>query len=273
MKFDAPGAAAAKQAIAGARSAIATGNPESAQGPLAQAEEALGTHLNTVAQHRGEWQRRQADAEQATSELVALVEGLKADPVLVRWHGHSLSQLEANINEAHDAIAREQFDQPSAILSSAQTKAKAMVHQANEAQIKADQRDYIVQSIAQTLQAMNFTVSPIWQEHPGHPASAVILQAATGSNKSIYVSVPLEGRIMYSVNGYPMTTETAVGGGKAAVCDEAERVLVEMQQNLEAVFGVKMDEVWWEGKDPTRALRKADELPTSSSHQTKGERR
>ncbi len=64
---------------------------------------------------------------------------------------------------------------------------------ANQAQLKANQRDYVVQSIAESLQQMGFTITYQEAEHPEHPASAIILGAATNSGKSVSVSVPVEG--------------------------------------------------------------------------------
>jgi hypothetical protein len=111
---------------------------------------------------------------------------------------------------------------------------------------------------------MGFVVSDPQDEYPDHPATAKILQAASASGKAIFVSVPVEGQVWYEVDGYTKTTQTSVTGDITLACDEGERVLNEMHARLEAEFQVGMSEIWWEGKDPNRTLRRADALPASA---------
>ncbi|WP_226586405.1 hypothetical protein [Microseira wollei] len=122
-------------------------------------------------------------------------------------------------------------------------------------------RDYIADSIAQTLAEMGFNITFDQKEHPDHPASAIILAAATNTGKGISVSVPIAGQVFYDVDGYLKHSVTTVDGNTAAVWDEAEQVLTEMHEALEDKFGVKMGEVLWEGKAPKRILRQANQLP------------
>ncbi len=42
-----------------------------------------------------------------------------------------------------------------------------------------------------------------------------------------------------------------------------------MHDRLGAEFGINMSEVTWEGKDPNRQLRKADELPDNDQQQNR----
>ncbi len=269
-KFDANGYATVQQAIGTVKTAIASSNPESVRAPLANAIKALQDHTNLVIQHRTEWLQRKAEAEQAIGELQAFIVGLRADPVVMRWHGHTITELETQAQTAVQALAAEQFEQPANILAVAQTRGQQIVEEANAEQIKADQRDYIATSIAQTLQDMGFIVSPPQAEYADHPKTAMILKAATASGKGISVSVPVEGEVWYDVDGYTKSTEAVVGGGNAAVCDEAEQVLTDMHTALEAEFGVKMGEISWEGKDPNRKPRKADGLPNNDQQQGRG---
>jgi hypothetical protein len=260
-KFDPHGAESVKGAVAKALAAIGAGDPERSRRSVDQSDDALGKHVELVSRRREEWQRQRNEAARCVAELRAHVEGLRADPLLARWHQTAVSEVSSLIANASAALDAEQFKRPEEILTDVLTRSKRMLDEANDAQLKADQRDYIVKSIAQTLQAMNFQISPISPEHAGHPASAMLIQAATGSNKNIYVSVPFEGQVMYTVDGYPMKSANVVGGGKAPICDEAEKVLTEMQRNVQAAFGVKMSELWWQGKmDPNRIEKAADVL-------------
>ena len=269
-KFDSSGRVALQQAIASVKSAIASGKPETVRAPLANAIETVQRHANLVAQRLADWRQRQAQAEQALGEVRDMIAGLKADVVVMRWHGHSVAELETQAQTAVQAITAEQFEVPGNILAAAKTREQQIVSEANAEQIQADQRDYIANSIAQTLQDMGFIVSAPEAEYSEHPKTAIILKAATASGKGISVSVPVDGEVWYSVDGYPKSTQAAVGGGNAAVCDEAEQVLTEMHSALEAEFGVKMSAISWEGKDPDRELRKADELPNSDEQQSRG---
>lgn len=269
-KFDSSGRAALQQAIEIVKSAIARGKPETVRAPLANAIETVQRHANLVAQRLADWLQRQAEAQQALGELRDMIAGLKADVVVMRWHGLSVAELETQAQTAVQAVTAEQFELPGNILAAAKTREQQIVNEANAEQIQADQRDYIAKSIAQTLQDMGFIVSAPEAEYSDHPKTAIILKAATASGKGISVSVPVDGEVWYSVDGYPKSTQAAVGGGNAAVCDEAEQVLTEMHSALESEFGVKMSAISWEGKDPDRELRKADELPNSDSQQSRG---
>lgn len=109
---------------------------------------------------------------------------------------------------------------------------------------------------------MGFRITFHQPEHPGHPASAAIWGAKTQTGKGISVSVPIAGQVFYDVDGFKHSV-TTVDGNTAAVCDQAEQVLTQMHATLEDKFGVQMGEVLWQGKDPNRALRQADQLPSS----------
>jgi len=204
---------------------------------------------------------REAARQCALSEFRALMGSLQADPVVMRWHNLGVSNLELFT----DQIALSEH--PGDVLNVANERANVLITEANAAELKAKQRDYITSGIARSLAEMGFVVNEPAEEHPEHPATAKILHAASPAGKEIFVSVPVEGQVWYEVDGYHQETATAVGGGTAVVCDEAEGVLIEMHARLEAEFQVEMGEITWRGKDPNRALRKADELPSSAPKQ------
>jgi hypothetical protein len=266
-KFDANGRAQADQALQAVKKAIASGKPTAVIAPLATATKAVSQHIQQVRDRLTEWERRKAEAEAVEGELLAFLVALQADQVFMRWQGYRWAELQAYVTKAKAAIASEQFEQVADILNALRSQSSQMLAEASAAQLKADQRDYIVNSIAQSLEAMGFGIVHCQPEHPDHPASAIVLAAANNAGKGINVSVPVEGEVMYDVDGYPKSTAAAVGGGAAAVCDEAEQVLNDMHAALEAEFGVKMGEVMWEGKDPNRILRKADQIPKSEQRQ------
>jgi len=267
QKFDPTGAAQVQQALAAVHKALASGKPNTVKKPLTQATQILQTHQQTLEKALEQWQTAQNTALEQLQDLQSLLAGLQADPQIQRWQAPVQAQLEQLEQQAQQAIAQEQFPQVAALLHQAQSQAAAAIAAANQAQLQADQRDYITDSIAATLEAMGFTIVHRQPEHPNHPASATILGAASHAGKGISVSIPVEGEVYYDVEGYAKQTVQAVGGGSAAACDEAEQVIEEMHQILATEFGVNMGELMWDGKDPNRQLRKADDLPQSGANQ------
>jgi hypothetical protein len=227
----------------------------------------------SIAEHRDQaaWARVQAQEEEqrrlreqrlavqhASTELYALQAGLQADPMVMRWHGSGIARLGEEIAQAAGS------EQATPFLAEAHRRAATMIAEAKEAQLKADQRDYIARGIMHSLADMGFLVTDPTAEHPEHPASAKIVCAANAAGKSIAVSVPVEGEVWYEIDGYVKTTEATVGGETALACDEGEKVLTEMHARLNEEFHVETGEIWWEDKDPQRLLRKAESLPASA---------
>lgn len=261
-KFDLSGQNVVKQALKAARSALATGNPQNVSAPLENATKTVKQHSEKVAQRRAQWEKRKAEAEQVVGGIEEVITGLKADPVVMQWHSHSMAELEAELQGANQALTSEQFDLPAQILAKVKEKEKQIIEEANTAQLKADKRDYITQSIVTTLQEMGFSILSVDDEHSGHPATAKIFRAAA-AGRAINVSVPIEGQVWYDVDGYQKATVASVADGTpTAICDEAEQVLTEMHTALQNEFGVQMSEVTWQGKDPNRIARTATDLPT-----------
>ena len=246
-----------------AERSLAAGNPE-VEARVVESAEALLLHQRGIAQARAALEHRRIHAEQAAAELHAIVMGLRADATVVRWHVAAVEELAAQCA----VIAHS--EEPDVLLAQAQTRCAAVVEEANKAEIKARQRDYITRGIARSLQGMGFVVTPPAEEHPGHPATARLLHAASATGKEIAVSVPIEGSVWYEVNGFPRSTETAVGGATIVACDEAEQVLTEMHALLGEEFEVHAGEVTWQGKDPKRKLRRADALPDSVDRDRQG---
>jgi hypothetical protein len=192
--------------------------------------------------------------------------------VVMRWHSHSIAQLENELQKANQALASEQFDQPSQILAKAKEKEKQIIEEANLAQLKADKRDYITQSIVATLQDMGFSILSVEDEHAGHPSTAKVF-TATAAGRAISVSVPVEGQVWYDVDGYSKNTVASVADGSpVAICDEAEAVLTEMHSALQQEFGVQMGEISWQGKNPNRRVVGENDLPTNSREAKGGNR-
>lgn len=223
------------------------------------------------AARRAEILRRKAAGEAAAGEITALIEGLRADPVVMRWQHHRMAEAEALAAQAQAALSAEQWDVSAALLAQARTTAASLVETANAAQLKADKRDYIAQSIAAALTDMGYVVSAPRAAYADHPATDVVFRAADASGRAVAVSVPVEGQVYYTVDGFAHTAEPLSDGGTAPACDQAEAVLNQMRDRLADGYGVDAGEILWDGKaDPDRRLRKADELPHSGEHRSYG---
>ena len=261
MKFDAAGRQQVRRVFEIVRDAIASQDPAAVRRPLTEATALVQKHLRQLLQGQRGSRHLQAQAFRQLADLQAMIAGLKADPGVMRWQAAGVAELAAQMNAAQKAISDGWVQQEIAQLSEYRQRCQIILETANVAQMQAERRDYIADSIAQTLEEMGFNITFHQAEHPDHPASAVILGAASNTGKGISVSVPIAGQVFYDVDGYVKHSVTSVDGNAAAVCDEAEQVLTEMHETLEDKFGVKMGEVLWEGKAPKRILRQANQLP------------
>lgn len=263
LKFDAAGRQQVRRVLQSVQEAIAVGDPQAVRRPLTEATALVQKHLRQIVQGQSDSRHIQAQANRQLAELQIVLAGLKADPVVMRWQGGAVTELEAQMSVAQQAIAEGRVKQVVSQLTESRQRSQTILETANTAQMQAERRDYIADSIAQTLQEMGFCITFHQPEHPDHPASAVILGATTQTGKGISVSVPIAGQVFYDVDGYAKQSVATIDGNTAAVCDEAEQVLTEMHAALEDKHGVRMGEVLWQGKAPNRVLRQADRLPSS----------
>jgi hypothetical protein len=249
--------------------AIAASQLDNVRNAVEYATKAVAGHQDLVARRGREHERKLFEAQAAAGELEALVAGLRSDPVAVRWKERGIHELANEVDLAHSAIASGRFEVPGATLARARDEATKLVSAANQAQLKADHRDYIARSIVDALRTMSFEVSAPVDTHPGHPLSPLEIHAADALNRHLYISIPVEGNMMYTVDGFPTSAGIAADGNETSACDTAERVLLDMQERLDAASGISTGEIWWEGKDPNRNLRASKPLdhPKSSNRE------
>jgi hypothetical protein len=258
---DLEGAIAVKALLAAAGGTLQTTNEKMIAAKIGELDAAVQKHSDAIAGEIARKRRAAAISEQAAAESKAIVLGLKADEVVMRWHAAAVDALAAELSAATETDGERGLQ----VVQAARERAASIVKEANAAQLKADQRDYIANCMSKTLEEMGFVVGPLQAEHPEHPATATVIHAATASGKNIAISVPVDGQVWYNVRGFPKSTESKVGGGEAAICDEAEEVISEMHEALMSEFHVQMGELMWDGKDPARRLRAVKSLPSSQS--------
>jgi len=262
--FDATGRVQVEHALHALRQAVDDGNVEACQTPLQVARKAIEKHEAQVAADRAAWEAQFSAAQHVAGELQALYAGIQQDPVVMRWFGQEVADMAKLITQCNVAIRDRQLEIPAALLHQAQEAESRWVKEANLAQLQADQRNYIADAIAQSLEALGFFVSPVQEETPGHPLTPLIIQARNAGGQGVHVSVPVDGEVWYDVNGFEMKIEPAANGGSAHTCDAAEGVLEQLHMGLAEASGVQMSELQWEGKgEPIRVEKGADELPVS----------
>ncbi|MBD2773066.1 hypothetical protein [Iningainema tapete] len=267
LKYDAAGQQQVRCVLQKLQDVIALGDAVAVRKPLAEATALVQKHVRQITQRQTDVQQQKTQVHQQLAELQVIIAGLKADPVVMRWQSSAVIELENQMNAAQLGIASDLHLQVISSFSQSHQRSQTIIETANAAQMQAERRDYIADSIAQTLQEMGFNITFHQPEHPDHPASAMILGASTHTGKGISVSVPIAGQVFYDVDGYVKHSVITVDGNTAAICDEAEQVLTEMHTALEDKFGVRMGEVLWQGKDPNRVLRQAEQLPSSQRYQ------
>jgi hypothetical protein len=259
--------------INNARAELQGGDATARDYQLRLAGQALARHRATVDQARAQQAAEQLAAEKTVDEMAQVVAGIQADPNVMRWVAPAVEEMTEKVEQARRRFKAGERGGLEQVLAALRAEEQALVEKANAAQLKADQRDYIAASLRQVLENMGFIVGKSREEHEGHPATALLLNAVNAQGQGLSVSVPVDGEVWYDVDGYALSTESKVGGGTAAVCDEAEAVIDELHEALEQEFEVRTGELMWENKDPQRILRSADELPRSGDAEDRGESR
>jgi len=265
QKFDPSNHAQIPSILSNLHSLLINKDAQKVRDTLQQAIILVQQHETTVNQQREIWQQRQEKAAQKLYELEAIQAGMQADPKLTLWQPQVIQRVLIIIEKAQQSLNLEQFETLEAFLEEAQSAQQEALEKANQAQLKAETRDYITDSIAQSLEAMGFEIVYREPEYADHPASSTILTASSAAGKRISVSVPVEGEVFYDVNGYSKNTVATLEGGTAKTCDEAEQVLEEMHQVLADAYGVQMGEILWDDKKPHDRLVEREDLPRSSN--------
>jgi hypothetical protein len=205
---------------------------------------------------------REVSARENLTQGEAEIAGLRAHATAVRWASTQIEELATRVESWRTAIAHDASDIASReALNSLQAEVGSLLERVDAAQLKADQRDYIVRSIREALVEMGYVVSDAVAEHPEHPASSLVFTAANAAGQGLSVSVPVEGEVWYDIRGFTLGTETRLDGKAIAVCDSAQDVIEEMHRMLGEQHEVQAGELLWEGKDPDRHLRAVKQLP------------
>lgn len=244
-----------------AETALAQSNLGVAEQLTLNCKERCSEHVSTVHRALIDWQRQRDEALVILAQANSLQEVMDQDRTVSRWMPRDVENFKDSLRALKREVESEQWAAVRARWTQLEEQQQEIVKAANAKQLAADQRDAIASSVHQALESMGFFVSPPQPEHPEHPATSVVMFAQSAAGRSVGVSVPLEGDIWYDIDGYSKTQTMRNDGRSMTSCDDAEAMLAELGRILDEVHEIDMGELRWEGKDPERVLRKADELP------------
>lgn len=268
-KFDPGGRDSCLQALSTVEQARSAGTPDRAEERLREAESMISSHLAKVQNEQEKWAEQKQSAENALAEAFAILEGLAADEIMMRWHHPRIEESRSELQRAQKKVEDENFEAGAQFLADLQQQIKDWTSKSSELEIEVAKRDYIAQSLQGALESMGYT-TVLDEETPDHPLTAKRIRSAAG-NKSVEVNIPINGQVMYMVEGFPMQVTSNAEGMPVKACDAAVLSLSQLHQVLADNYGLNMGEIWWEGKDPIDEFGEKDEIP--SSDEKKGRHR
>ncbi len=262
QRFDATGAQRMQAAFEKLNRALEQGELTTADTFLLQARSACEEHLKLFYAGWSLWQRQRNQLTEQLRYTQVRLKTIQTETLVARWKNVEVQSLLERLAALCQRLEHASLEDIQRELDLCSAAERQLQQEAEECQLKADQRDAIAHSVQQALESMGFFVDPPQPEHPQHPATALIIQAQSAAGKSLGVSVPWEGDCWYNVDGYTKGVALDSSGQAIHSCDEAETMLQQLGTILDEAYGVDMGEVMWEGKDPNRRLQAADELPT-----------
>lgn len=233
---------------------------------LQQAHARLDGHLQTIQARLDAWSEERDRNQVVLVEAMDRIGALAADPIVSRWMAAEIRELEQEIAGAKRGFDAEQFAVAGEVGRSVIQKVEEVINRAQERQLQDDRRSYVVRGIVEAMTRLGFVVQNGFPrlEHPADALSATIIQSRRIGGGAVAVSVPQEGDIWYDVADFPMHQQAAPNGQVIRSCDQAESQIERLHSILEGTFGIQMDELRWEGKNPQKVSRQADRLPDSA---------
>lgn len=190
-------------------------------------------------------------------ELQAVLEGCRADDVLMTWEGQNIERLIGELHALNTSAGADAVRAIRACLDESLQRAQAR-------QLAEERRMYIVQSLQKAMADQGFEVGDARLTGDDYD-SEVAFHATRIDRRALAVSVPLDGPVIYDIDGVEQITEVGEDGLAYTDCASTEERLTALHANLAAQFGIEAGELLWESKDPLRAVRTARSLPTSAA--------
>jgi len=263
QKFDPRGLEEVEAQTKAAAAHLQNRSLSAARQAVAMARQRLDVHQQVVAAAFTRWSQDRDNAGVVLDEVRDRLAALYSDPVVSRWVSAELVELNERLEKAALLFERERFDQARHEAIVIGQAIEPLIAKSQELQLKEDRRQYIVNGFLETLRQFGFVVDQPTLEYPDWPTSAVIIKAERPAGGAIAVSVPQEGEVQYDLAGneFPKRVETGSSGQLVNTCDEAEQLLLALHGVLRDNFGIETGELMWQGKDPLRISRTAQQLP------------
>ncbi len=264
-QFDPDGLAQFEAALHKVENLLARRDLAGARRAMAAVGRLFKQHRAEVERHRGLWLTRKQASEAALAGLQERIAGLQADQVVQRWQAPAVAEIAESASQLSKSVENGQFEHATREADKLLAEAERLLKAAEERQFLQEKQDYIAESTVAALQACGFTVDGISQLPQG-AGTAILIQVHRLDGRALAVSVPQDGAIQWSVNGFPMQVVAGSNGQPAAVCDEAVDQIKAVQERLSTDYGVETSELTWAGQDPNRPIKAAKSRSRPASH-------
>ncbi len=239
---------------------------------LAAARRMMTELGKTFAQHRAEVDKhrkavlvRQRKTQTALEDLQQQLADLKADTTVQRWAQPAVFELETRIVHVTKAISDGQFESAWRQISKLTSEAEQILKTAEQQQEAHDEPEFIAETTANALRACGLQVNLVHRKCDDGKEEIVIRASGTEEGRTLDVSVPRKGPLVWSPNGFPMKVVPGTNGQPASVCDVAVKQIQEVQEELRR-HGVETDALTWEGQDPHLPIGTAKSTRSKSPH-------
>lgn len=219
-------------------------------------------HAALVAERRATWAAERDSLRERANELTVKLDALSRDEVTMAWVALEFQQLRQEQQELLSAVESNDFQRVRAGCSNMETQLASAVARAQSRQLEAEKRQYIVDGLVKVLRSQGFAVAPPELANENDFGSTVLVHAMRPDHRAIDVQIPMSGRVEYDVDGYARRVERQQDGAFTTSCEEAEERLERLHHQLAEDFGIQMDELTWDLKEPLRKERNAQSLPT-----------
>jgi hypothetical protein len=222
-------------------------------------------HRAEVEKRHSVWLARKQASEAALARLQERVASLQSDAVVQRWQAPAVADISGRAGQLTKIIENGQCDHATKEAEKLLAEAERVLKAAEERQRDQEKQDYIAQSTVAALQACGFMIDGISQVPQG-TSTDILIQVYRPDGRELAVSVPQEGAIRWSVNGFPMQVVAGSNGQPAATCDEAVDQIKAIQDRLSTDYGVETCALTWAGQDPNLPTKPTKSRGRSASH-------
>ncbi len=226
----------------------------------------------TFAQHRAEVDRhrnavlvKQRNAQTALEALQQTLADLKADTTVQRWAKPAVYELDKHIADVSKAISSGRFEFAMRRIPKLTREAKRILKAAEQQQEAHDEPEFIAETTANALRACGLQVQFVHRKSDDGKEEIVIRASDTQEGRTLDVSVPRTGPLVWSPNGFPRQVVPGTKGQPASKCGDVVQQITRVQEELRRQ-GVETDALTWEGQDPDLPIGAAKSTRSKPQH-------